>query len=95
MFINNILKNIINQHKAQSEYYEINGQVAISHIALFEDISNEFKNLCLKIDVDAIELKHGNKSSNKFNMRDFFDQELIDLVAEKEKNSIALFKYQF
>jgi hypothetical protein len=90
-----ILKNIINKKKVQSEYYEINGQVAISHIALFEDISNEFKKLCLKIDVDEIELKHGNKSSSSHNMHDIYNQELIDLVAEKEKSCIKLFNYDY
>ena len=67
----------------------------ISHIAIFEDFENEFVKFCTHVNVDAPVLKHNNKSSSCIPMHDVYDQKLIDMVAEKEKQVIKLNKYEF
>ena len=91
-----ILKNIILNNNSQDSYYcDESGKIMVDHIAEFNNLQNEFVLLCNKVDIETPKLQHGNKSSNSFNMHDIYNQELIDLVAKKEKNVIQLKGYEF
>lgn len=91
-----ILKNIILNNNPQDSYYcDESGKIMVDHIASFEDLSNEFVFLCDQVGIQSPNLQHENKSVNSLNMHDFYNQELIDLVAEKEKNVIQLKGYEF
>lgn len=91
-----ILKNIIINHPAQDEYYcNQNGQIIVNHIAKFDNLQNEFVFLCNKINIKAPSLQYGNKSVNSLNMHDIYNQQLINLVAEKEKSVIKLKGYKY
>ena len=90
-----VLRNIISNHASQDSYYcGANGEIIVDHIASFEDFQNEFIFLCDKVGVNAPTLQHGNKSSNSQKMCEIYNQQLIDLVAKKEKNVIELKRYQ-
>ena len=67
----------------------------VDHVADFENFESEFISFCDKIDINTPKLKHGNQSSSAFSMHDFYDQELIDLIAKKEKNVIQLKGYDY
>lgn len=43
----------------------------------------------------SLKIKHINKTTNSFNTQDTYNQESIDLVANKEKNVIKLKGYKF
>ena len=89
-----VLKNIILNNDSQDSYYcDENGKIIVDHIATFEDLENEFVFLCDRVGVKTSILQHGNKSSNSPNMHDIYNQELIDLVAKKEKRVIELKGY--
>jgi len=89
-----ILKNIIFNNPPQESYYcDENGEVIVDYIADFENLENEFVFLCNQVGIDAPTLQHGNKSFNSLNMHDIYNQDLIDLVKQKEKGVIKLKGY--
>ena len=91
-----VLKNIILNNNSQDSYYcDEGGKIIVDHIASFEDLSNEFVLLCNKVGIETPNLQHGNKSSNSHNMHGIYNQELIDLVAKKEKSAIDLKGYEY
>lgn len=91
-----ILKNIILNNPSQDAYYcGENGEVIVDYIADFENLENEFAFLCNQVGIDAPTLQHGNKSVNSLNMHDIYNQQLIDLVSQKENSVIKLKNYDF
>ncbi len=88
-----IMRNLIKNNKPQHEYYIINNEAVINHIAEFENLQNEFTLLCDQVDITPPALEHGNKSLNLQNMHEIYNQQLIDLVAQKEKHVIELKGY--
>jgi len=91
-----VLKNIILNNHAQDDYYcNDHGEIIVDHIAEFDDIANEFIFFCEKTNINAPQLQHGNKSSNSLRMMDVYNQQLIDLIAEKERNVIELKNYNY
>jgi hypothetical protein len=91
-----VLKNIILNNNSQDSYYcDKNGEIIVDHIASFENLEDEFIFLCNQVGINAPHLKHGNKSLQSQNMNEIYNQELIDLVAEKENRVIELKGYGF
>lgn len=91
-----LLKNIILNNSPQDSYYlDQNDEVIVDHIASFENLKNEFVFLCDQVDINVPALQHGNKSVDSLNMHDIYNQELVDLVAQKEKSVIDLKKYNY
>ncbi len=88
-----VLKSIIINNRKQSDYY-LNDQneIMVSHIAEFSNLEKEFNYFCKIINIDDAKLKHENKSITKIS-KDTYNQELIDLVAEKEKHVIKMNGY--
>ena len=91
-----VLKNIILNNPPQDTYYcDKNGEIIVDHIACFEELQNEFVFLCDHIGINTPILQHKNKSSNSQNMHGIYNQELIDLVANKERSVIDLKGYDY
>jgi chondroitin 4-sulfotransferase 11 len=91
-----VLKNIILNNNSQDSYYcDENGEIIVEHLASFEDLSNEFVFLCKQVGIKTPSLQHGNKSVNSLNMHDIYNQQLIDLVANKEKSVLELKGYKY
>lgn len=91
-----ILKTIINNNNNQASYYTNKDQeIIVSHIARFENLQNEFDYFCETVGLDKIKLLHSNKSETKISCSDIYNQELIDLVEEKERCLINFKKYEF
>lgn len=91
-----VLKNIILNNDSQDSYFcDESGKIIVDHIASFENLENEFVLLCNKVHIKTPKLQHGNKSSNSLNMHDIYNQQLIDLVAEKENHVIELKGYDY
>lgn len=89
-----ILKDIILNNPPQHAYYcDQNDEIIVDYIADFEFIENEFVFLCNQVGVNPPLLQHGNKSFNSPNMHNIYNQDLIDLVAQKEKSVIELKGY--
>lgn len=91
-----VLKNIILNNNSQDAYYcNEKGAIMIDHIASFENLKDEFSFLCSQIGINTPTLRHGNKSVQSFNIHDVYNQQLIDLVAQKEKGVIELKGYEY
>lgn len=91
-----VLKNIILNNDSQDSYYcDRNGEIIVDHIASFENLENEFIFLCNQVGINAPHLKHGNKSPQSESMHDIYNQQLIDLVASKEKGVIDFIGYDY
>ena len=91
-----VLKNIILNNNSQDAYYcNQNEEVIVDHIAIFENLENEFIFLCNQVGINAPHLKHGNKSSQSESMHEIYNQQLIDLVAQQEKSVIKLMNYDY
>lgn len=89
-----VLKKIILNNNSQDSYYRnTNGQIIVDYIASFENFKNEFNFLCNKVGIDAPTLQHSNKTSNSESIFKIYNQQLIDLVAQKEKRVINLKGY--
>lgn len=89
-----ILKNIILNNAAQDTYYsDKNGKIIVSHVAELKHLNGEFLMLCDKININPPTLPHGNKSESSIDSRDIYNQQLIDLVAKKEKRVIKFNNY--
>lgn len=89
-----VLKNIILNKNSQDSYYcDESGEIIVDHIASFEELQNEFVFLCDQVGINAPVLQHGNKSVDSLNMHDIYNEELIDLVEQKESGVIKLKGY--
>lgn len=91
---------IIKGNPAQSFYYTDNnldsGYLMVNQIGKFEDINAEFELFCEKTSCGKIKLLHGNKSTDTGETyKDVFSQEIVDLIAEKEKLTIKLKNYSY
>ena len=90
------LKNIIFKNNSQDSYYcDESGKIMVDHMAEFENLQNEFVFLCNQVGIQTPKLQHGNKSANSLNMHEIYNQELITLVANKEKSVIELKGYKY
>lgn len=90
-----ILKQFIVNEPSQDSYFIIDNAVAVDYIAHTESINNDFEYLCKKVGIDPlIKLKHENKNP-KYNYKDLYNQELVLLVADKEKYIIENHGYTF
>lgn len=91
-----VLRNIILNNPPQSDYYlNTDDQVMVSHIARFENINEEFRLLCDTTHIPSTPLLHKNMSSNRSDHQSVYTQQLIDMVAEKEKHVIQLNSYTY
>ena len=89
-----VFKKIILNYNSQDSYYcNESSDIIVDHIAEFENLSYEFSFLCDQVKIQSTSLQHSNKSKNTLNVRDLYNQELIDLVAQKEKHVINLKGY--
>lgn len=91
-----LLRAIITNIPDQSSFILNNGVNAIDMIGRFEDFDKSFQNFCTTVGISPIpKLTHGNKGKYNMPWRDIYTQELIDMVAQKEKWVIDKFNYDF
>lgn len=91
-----VLKNIILDNYSQDQYYSNkDDEIIVDHIASFENLINEFHYLCNQVGIDPPTLKHGNKSYANLSKGDVYNQELIDLVAQKESRVIEFKNFNY
>lgn len=90
-----ILKHIIKANKSQDYYFVSNNMVLVDYIAKTEEIDQHFSFLCSKVGINpAPKLQHKHKNPS-YVYKDLYNQELIDMVAEKEKFIIENYGYRY
>ena len=90
-----VLRDLIINNPSQMSYLiDSNNNIIMDRIGQLENIQNDFNDFCQLVNLPKQQFPHGNKSSNlNINKKDLFTQELIDMVAEKEKWVIDEFGY--
>ena len=91
------LKAIATNNPSQKSFicYE-NGEVGVDKIGQLESIYKDFAIFCEEVGVIPIpDLKHSNKNSYEKPYTEYYTQELIDMVADKESWVIEKFNYNF
>ena len=66
----------------------------IDFIGRFETICSDFNFICEKLSI-SLELPHRNKTWNKFNYAEYYDDETCSIIAEKYAKDIKYFNYKF
>jgi hypothetical protein len=93
-----ILTALIKRWPQQKKYLiNINGDVVMDKIGQLENISNDFNEFCEGVGiVPTPKLLHENKSDSQCLIKEeLYTQELIDMVAKKEKWVINKFNYKY
>lgn len=72
------------------------GNMVLDYVARFENYEKEFFYLMEKLNIDNYEYSHVNTSASvNLDYHDFYNQEIIDLVATKQKKDIDFFGYTY
>lgn len=93
-----VFKSIILKFPPHINYFIDNsGNMVMDEIGQLENITGDFNGFCKKVNISPIpKLLHENKSDKVSVKKDnLYTQELIDIVAEKEKWVIDKFGYDF
>ena len=92
-----LMKNLIETIPTQYNFLsESDGSVQIDMIATTENLNEDIKIFCKKVGIkEDLKISHANKSSRSEPIKDYYTQELIDTVAEKESWVIEKFGYDF
>ncbi len=93
-FVNFDIRNnieVLNQYKFCTKD---KNKFCIDTILKFENLENDFNNLTLKIFNKENLLFHSNKTNHNY-YRNYYDNDLKDLVFKKFKEDINYFKYEF
>ena len=80
----------------QSHWYIQDGVIATDFIGSLENMNKDMKFILNKINLPlTLPSKKANRAKRRVSYQDFYNQELIDLVAEKEKSVIKLKGYDY
>ena len=84
------------QLQTQYDYIvDENGNNIISHIARYENFTEEYIAICDKLNVKSKTLEVLNKSKRVQNFKDVYDEEMIVFVNKNHKIDIDKFNYTF
>ena len=84
--------------RPQTDFLLINGELAIDFVGKFESIEEDFEVIKQKLNMPPhIELAKKNitGSRTKKDYRDYYNEEMIDIVRKVYQKDIELFDYQF
>ena len=91
-----VLRTLIRDQPAHAHFLlDKNNECQFNRITLFEDLKTGFEEFCYDIGIELPGLKHANKSTKSTTKEDIYTQELIDMIAEKEKWLIDRFNYDY
>ena len=79
----------------QSEFININNQLAVDYIGSFENIQHDFDVLCELIGVNDVELPHHKKGEYDKEYVDYYNEQTKQLVTDKYREDIKMFNYEF
>lgn len=73
---------------------DIHKNIAVDFVGRYENLNEDFKKICQRVQVDAPELPHTFKTDHK-PFKEYHTQATIDKVAQVFKEDIELFKYDY
>lgn len=74
-----------------------NGEIIVDFIGRFENLQNDFDEICDRLNIGRMKLPHLNISRNRSNpsYQDFYDHETKTIVEKWFKKDIEFFSYEF
>ncbi|MFZ7145435.1 MAG: sulfotransferase family 2 domain-containing protein [Bacteroidota bacterium] len=84
-----------NEHSLQKDFlYDKEGNLIVDYIGKFENLQEDFKEICLRLEIEPVALPLTNKSSHS-HYRDYYSNESRDKIYETFKEDIEYFHYKF
>lgn len=92
-----IMQRIIDIQPSQDQYFVSNEDILVDYVSKLETIDYDFQFLCLKVGIHPLPvLENNNKNTSiPYDYKNIYNQELIDMVAKKEKYIIDNYGYQY
>ena len=91
-----IFKAFISQMASQDSFFlDGKGDVMVEHLGDFENLNAEFAHLCGKMGIEERPLQHVNTSKSVATRDELFDDEVVDIIAQKEAVVIGLMGYSY
>jgi hypothetical protein len=72
-----------------------NGASIIDFVARYESLANHYAEICQRIGIPGPTLPHQRQATDRGDYRDYYDQELQEMVAEHYAEDIRRFGYSF
>jgi len=85
---------IIWQAPTQYDCLTVNGDLAIDFVGKFENLQNDFNEVCKYIQIPTIQLDHWNSVKHQ-HYSTYYDQETKEYVCDLFKKDIEYFNYEF
>jgi len=82
--------------QTNDRFYLIDGELCVDFVIRYENLSDDFNEVCRRVGLDEVELprlKSGFKRG--YHYSEYYDEESKAVVAERHRNDIRLFGYQF
>lgn len=80
----------------QSDYVkDLHGRVIVDYIGRYESLHEDFAEVCRRIEAPPLKLPHKRKATERKSYREYYSDELAELVAGHFRADIELFGYRF
>jgi hypothetical protein len=77
-------------------FYVIDDELCVDFVIRYENLAEDFQELCKRISLPKIELPHLKSGFRKgYHYSEYYDEESRNIVAERHRNDIRLFGYEF
>jgi len=70
------------------------GEVIVDYVGKFENLQNDFDQICLNLNMDYIHLPHVNKTK-RAHYRHYYNNKTKKLIAERFYKTIEVFNYEY
>lgn len=77
-----------------TDYFTVNGVIDVNYFIRFENLGQDFEQVCRKLDIPKHKLPHVNRSRHT-QYADYYDADTRDIVAKKFAHEIELFGFDF
>lgn len=85
----------ISQERQWEYVCDLEGNSIVDYVARYEDLETEFRTICARIGIEPPALPHRRRADDRRAYRDYYDDELRELVAAHYAEDIRRFDYRF